>query len=154
MVDETAGDDGRNRTGGDRDNVALSNSTFRPTSYFPNFSPGYNAIVGKSNPSNPIALKTKRKGPFFPVSKALCRKHRLLIKKQPRRLCPSILESKFGIHTNSKKGTYSPFDNVSVPCLHIPITPIQTSLWKGQLPAYGQIRCLVRVSMYLVFLDS
>ena len=32
MVDETAGDDGRNGTGGDRGNVALSNSTFRPTS--------------------------------------------------------------------------------------------------------------------------
>ena len=31
MVDETAGDDGRNGTGGDRVNVALSNSTFRPT---------------------------------------------------------------------------------------------------------------------------
>ena len=31
MVDETAGDDGRNGTGGDLVNVALSNSTFRPT---------------------------------------------------------------------------------------------------------------------------
>ena len=32
MVDETAGDGGRNGTGGDGGNVAPSNSTFRPTS--------------------------------------------------------------------------------------------------------------------------